>query len=498
MKLHIRLAMVFGVLLFAVALALSGWVARIAERYQAEVAQRLNAGIAMYVTNELELLDQSGVNAAALKELAHRVMTVNPSAEVYLLDPSGKLVGTVVPADKLRRSHVKLDPINSFLSDSQRRPIYGDDPRDLTRQVVFSVAAVVSHGKQLGYLYVVLGGDHFASVADALRGSYSLKMGAIVLTGVLLVTLIIGASLFAILTLPLRLLARDMHTWSAQVEPIRADMPILESSRDEIAALAQQFAVMSVQIERHIEQIRARDEQRRELIAGISHDLRTPLASLHGYLETVLLKADQLSSATRRQYLETACRHSQQMQRLIAALFELSKFEAGAIVPNQEAFSLAELLQDIALRFRLRAQQLGITLVTQADPEACPVFGDVALVERIFENLLDNALRHTPERGSVTLAMNTLGDRMRICVSDSGRGVAVEDLPHIFDRYYRGHSQRPDGGAGLGLAIVRHIVELHGQTISVHSEPGAGTLVEFSLPLAAAKHEPKTHPIVAA
>jgi signal transduction histidine kinase len=237
---------------------------------------------------------------------------------------------------------------------------------------------------------------------------------------------------------------------------------------------------MATRIEDQIGQIQLRDTQRRELIASISHDLRTPLASLHGYLETVLVKGEQLSAATRRQYLDTALRHSEQLERLIAALFELSKLEAGAITAHMEQFSIAELLQDIALRFLLRAQQLDVELTTAVDPQARPVCADVPLIERIFENLLDNALSNTPSGGRIDLQMHAAADCVHVRVVDTGRGIAAAELPHVFERYYRGAQQSHDGG-GLGLAIVRRIIELHGGSVSIDSAPGKGTAVEFTL-----------------
>ena len=163
----------------------------------------------------------------------------------------------------------------------------------------------------------------------------------------------------------------------------------------------------------------------------MSHDLRTPLASLHGYLETVLLKDETLPRAARQQYLEVALRQSERVERLIAALFELSKLEAGAIAPSPESFSIAELIQDVALRFRLRAQQAGVQLTTRTDPLAPGVCADIALVERVFENLLDNALRHTPAGGHVQIDAGLNDDFMEISVADTGTGVAAADLPHV-------------------------------------------------------------------
>ncbi|MGH8235894.1 MAG: sensor histidine kinase [Steroidobacteraceae bacterium] len=484
MRLHVRLALWTGGLLAVAAGVLAFWITRIAGQYQAEVAQRLNAGIAMYVTQELALIGSEGVNETALKELAHRVMTVNPSAEVYLLDTQGSIVATLVPSGRLQRRRVDLRPIRTFLSGPPTRFIAGDDPTAPEHRAPFSVAPVSSGSSHVGYLYVILGGQRFDSAAAAVSGSYALKTGLAVVAFILLLTLCVGAVLFSALTLPLRTLSAKVRAWTASITAPADGGGRNVVERDELTALSCQFESMARQIERQIEEIRVRDQQRRELIATISHDLRTPLASLHGYLETILLKDETLSRVARQQYLEVALRHSERVERLIAALFELSKLEAGAVVPAPEPFAIAELIQDIALRFRLRAQQLGIELTTRTEPIAPSVHADVALVERVFENLLDNALRHTPAGGRVEIDAQQRDHFMEVRVSDSGAGVAAIDLPHVFERHFHRRNQAAEAGTGLGLAIVRRIVELHGGRVSMTSTPGARTAVTFSLPLA--------------
>lgn len=493
MPLHIRLALWTGGLLAIAAVVLAFWITRIAGQYHAEVAQRLNAGIAMYVTRELALIDSKGVNRTALEELAHRVMTVNPSADVYLLDTQGAIVATLVPSGRLRRQRVDLSPIRTFLAGPPTRFIAGDDPTTLGRRVPFSVAPVSSASSHVGYLYVVLGSERFDSAAAAVSGSYALKTGLAAVAFILLLTLAVGAVLFSALTLPLRTLTSKVQAWTASIAAPVAAGGRSAFGRDELRALTGQFESMARQIERQIEEISARDQQRRELIATISHDLRTPLASLHGYLETILLKEETLSRAARQQYLEVALRHSERIERLIAALFELSKLEAGAIMPAPEPFSIAELVQDIALRFRLRAQQLGIEIKTRAEPLAPRVCADIALIERVFENLLDNALRHTPAGGQVEIDAQLDEHFMRVNVSDSGAGVAAIDLPRVFERYFQRRDRSGEPGTGLGLAIVRRIVELHGGCVSMTSTPGARTTVTFSLPLASVANRANIH-----
>src|SRR5918995_3520831 len=171
MRLHTRLTLTFGALLVLLAVVLVGLLTHITERYHAEVSQRLNAGIAMYVTDQMALLDRDGVNRAALNELAHRAMTVNPSAEIYMLAPDGRILATLVPEQRLVRRMIDLAPIRQFLADNDMRPLYGDDPTDKNRRRVFSVAPVKVEGALAGYLYVVLGSERFESTAAAVRGS---------------------------------------------------------------------------------------------------------------------------------------------------------------------------------------------------------------------------------------------------------------------------------------------------------------------------------------
>jgi two-component system OmpR family sensor kinase len=482
LRLHTRLTLAFGALLVALAAALTLWITDIAEHYHAEVSQRLNAGIAMYVTSELALLDESGINRSALDELANRVMTVNPSADVYLLAPDGAVIASLKPEEHIARSRIRLGPIRQFLQDPDDRPLFGDDPSDAGRSEVFSVAPVTRDGHLLGYLYVVLGGERFDSVVAAVRSNYSLKLGLLVGGAVLVATFLTGGLLFRLLTLPLRRLAARMRDWTTRT--LSGSDPATVTAMDEIALLETQFEAMASRIEAQIEELKQADALRRELVANVSHDLRTPLASLRGYLETVLLKDASLPPATRREYLEIAGRHAQHLERLIAVLFELSKLESGAVVPTLEPFPLGELLQDVALRFRLRAQQAGVTLLADVPPDAPLALGDLALVERVLENLLDNALRHTAEGGRISLALHIAAGHLRVSVSDTGTGVAPEDLPRVFDRYFRGGERGERHRGGLGLAIVRRIVELHGESISLHSTPGIGTSVEFGLPVA--------------
>jgi two-component system, OmpR family, sensor kinase len=248
---------------------------------------------------------------------------------------------------------------------------------------------------------------------------------------------------------------------------------------------------MQQRIAQQLRHLEDQDRLRRELVSNISHDLHTPLANVQGYVETLLLADERLDAAARRQHLQTALRHLQRLHRRIADLFELSKLDVGGVAPCFEPFRLGELLQDVVQDGQFAALERGVVLSLAAGAElhAC-VRADIGLIERVLQNLVDNAIAHTPRGGAVTLAVerDASGMALRVAVIDTGSGIAREHLPHIFERYWRADDAPAAAGhgasAGLGLAIVKRILDLHGSPVRVQSDPGLGTRFEFSLPQA--------------
>jgi signal transduction histidine kinase len=241
---------------------------------------------------------------------------------------------------------------------------------------------------------------------------------------------------------------------------------------------------MADTIEASVEDLRRTDRLRRELIANVSHDLRSPLAAMQGYLETIMMKHDDLAPDERERYLEIVLRNARSLSTLVGELFELSMLDAHQIEPQREAFSMAELVQDLVMQFTPMAEELNVTLDAELPDHLARVYADIALVERAISNLIDNALRYTPPGGTVRIVPSNEGDAVSVSVIDTGYGIPPEDLPHIFERFYRVEKSRaPDkGGTGLGLAITKKILELHGSTLNVQSIVDRGTTFSFNLP----------------
>ena len=208
-------------------------------------------------------------------------------------------------------------------------------------------------------------------------------------------------------------------------------------STDEIDRLGSTFKQMAERIQGQMEKLRKSDAQRRDLVANVSHDLRTPLAALQGYIETLLLKEDSLTGEERRAYLEIAIKHCKRLSGLVSELLDLAKLESDEISVNRELFNLSELVQDVVQKFQLKAKEKQVHLVAEMDKDPPFVNADIALIERVLETLIENAIRFTPQGGSVNLALKFEEGEAAVRGSDTGQGIPDEELPHIFNRFYQ-------------------------------------------------------------
>ena len=258
---------------------------------------------------------------------------------------------------------------------------------------------------------------------------------------------------------------------------------LVVSGRDEMAELAGSFNEMVIQLEAADQKKRELDVLRRDLIAWVGHDLRTPLTSIRVIVEAL---ADGLveDEDQRLRYLRTAQGDIRALSSLIDDLFEMAQMDAGGLHLEKVEVSISDLVSDTLEQFSVQAQQANIHLEGSADPTAGPVSIDVQRIGRVLANLVSNAIRHTPPGGVVTITADRTPTELLMRVRDSGEGIRVEDLPYVFDRFYRSEKSRSrrSGGAGLGLAIAKGMVELHGGTIGVSSQANVGTEVWFRIP----------------
>jgi len=475
-----RLSAVFAALLLACCGA-SAWLqVRANAMHEKEVVQDISRGLAAYIARNALLEDQSAIEPQALRQLFGQLMVVNPSVEVYLLDDQGRIRGHDAPAGHLVRDHVDLAPVKKLI-DGGALPILGDDPRSATARKVFSAAPL----RRGGYIYVVLQGeahDRLAAQAsrDAVMRTTLWSMALVAALG-----LVAGLVAFGLITRPLRRLTLEIRQFDSGdpgADPAgRAAEPM---QRDEIAALQTAFRQMADRIETQWRALKQQDQERREMVANISHDLRTPLTSLHGYLETLSVKADTLTVEERQRYLAIALAQSAKVGGLAQSLFELARLEHGMVQAIPEEFSIVDLTQDVLEKFALPAEAKHLQLRAGVPPALPAVTADLGMIERVLTNLLDNAIRHTPAGGTVEIDLASQNGSVAVTVSDTGPGIPPALRESLFQRPF------PSGGAhrggGLGLLIVQRMLQLNGSQVRLVDGPvgQVGTMLTFLLPAA--------------
>ena len=446
--------------------------------------QKINASLADHLIEEKfqnasPFLEDGSVNKALFGDLMHDMMAVNRSIEVYLLDKKGSILYSVVldHGDGSGTKQVSLDPIKSFIASNGQEHILGDDPRNPNEKNIFSAAPYNVNGKE-GYVYIVLAGQKLQQVSETLLGRYYSNLG---LGGFLLAILfagIIGYLSIWFLTKNLRLMTGTVKRFQEGDLEARIENP----KGSDIEVFANAFNQMADSIVENMDKMKSVDLLRRELIANVSHDLRTPLAILKGYIETMQMKKDSLTEEEKQEYLQITYDNADKLSKLINQLFEYSKLEAEQITPIKEPFSITELSHDLIAKFRVLAQRKQIDLQLNNAQNNSIVFADVGLVERALQNLLENAIKYTPSGGKVTLSLNPKNDQVEISIQDTGTGIPLSEQPFIFDRYKQVATSSKKQGHGLGLAIVKKIMDLHDTTITVLSKPTEGSSFIFQLP----------------
>ena len=261
-----------------------------------------------------------------------------------------------------------------------------------------------------------------------------------------------------------------------------------DEGADEVARVARAFNVMAVELATRDEALRTSDRLRRQMVADVSHELKTPLTSMRGYVETLRLPDIALSPTQRSEYLDTIEHETKRLERIVQDLLDIARLENGVGAFERRYFATEQLFAHVVQRHRAAAGARDVELVASVEASADQLFGDPYRLEQVVENLVANGIRHVPDGGRIEISADSVDDMAVIAVTDNGPGIAPEHIEHIFDRFYKVDAARASGtsGSGLGLSIARAIVAWHGGTIRVESRPGQ-TRFTVALPQPAAE-----------
>ena len=288
-----------------------------------------------------------------------------------------------------------------------------------------------------------------------------------------------------------RTLTRRLRVLEAHAERVKAgdlSARVADPGPDEIGRLGRSLNEMTESLAEAGVRLENLEAQRRRFLADVTHELATPLTSIHGYAETLLDPKVSISSDERSTYLSHILTEAERMELLVRELLDLARLESGQTALELTELDWSELCRNSLRRFEPRFREAGLSLVWKHDADSAWVRADGRRLEQIMDNLLANALRYVSRGGRVEVSIERRDGHAALTVDDDGSGFRPEDLPHLFERFYRADAARTEGGAGLGLAIVREIVQLHGGSIRALNLGGdhapRGARIEIELPLA--------------
>jgi signal transduction histidine kinase len=331
-------------------------------------------------------------------------------------------------------------------------------------------AAVPSRGDEPGMFYAVRREPGFVVASTRFLFEFwpQLLIAGALASGI---ALVVARWLARGMTQPLR----DMAAAARRMEVGDYRVRVHTQSRDEVGQLATAFNRMSGELENL-------ERSRRDLVANVSHELKTPIAAIRAHLENVLDGVEAPDPTT----LQVMLAQTERLSRLIDQLLELSRLESGELPLRREEVALAPLVTQVLSEIEVARSDRDVEVASDVPADLPLVEADRERVHQVLFNLLDNAVRFTPTGGSVRVTAERHNGSVEVRVADTGVGIPPEHLPRLFERFYRADTARArgDGGTGIGLAIARSVVEAHGGHISAESEPGAGSVFTFDLPVA--------------
>ncbi|MEJ7694610.1 HAMP domain-containing sensor histidine kinase [Daejeonella sp.] len=423
--------------------------------YQAST-QLLNRDVAAHIAKFFSPFEDGGINKQKADSVFYNAMVISPAAEVYFLDTHGKIIYYQAADSAIKIWHIPLSGIREHIRSGNRDYIKSPDPKDPSTPKIFSAAEVFRGNKRIGYIYVILGSLEYRNTTELLFRSHisSLALKAAII--------IILASLILSLWYIIRLQRKFNHIITVLNRFRQGDLNarFIISPKDEMWPITESFNKMASMLEDNINRLKSLESERRDFIANISHDLRTPLAIARGYTETLLIERNGSDFPAHDEYLELVLNKIKQVEKQVLQLFELSKIDAVNFKPDKEPFIFSEILEEMLNASSIQGQQKNIVLESMLCQDTAMIAADISVMERVIQNLLDNALKYTPENGRIMISMKHELHNLVLHIENTGEPLSKALLNWINNKGDESVLNRPKK-AGLGLAIVKKIMSLH-------------------------------------
>jgi signal transduction histidine kinase len=481
---------VVGVFMLVIGLFI-WWTNHLQTNTQLHAQQLLHVDLAQQLVDNHPALSDANNHVGQVNQIMTDLSRLMPGFEFYLLNTEGEVTHRLDTSSPLERAFVDLTPIQGFISNDKSAAIRGNDPLHADSDKVFSAAALVSGTDMKGYLYIIIGGRQYESVITMLNHDKSTLLWAYFVAISLVLLLGLLLAIFRYFTAPLRLLSKAMEAvTSADFTPEavqKGKMPWHSQSGNEVQKLGTAFNNTLDHIHAQFDELQQLDSMRRDMLANLAHDLRTPLAKLQGYMEMLEDSTATVNDEQRARYAAICRKSAQNLQQLINQMFEYTYLETGQYHLEKEAFPVAELVYDVVAKFEEQAKEKSLEIVINPAQFNYQVYTDMGKLERVLSNIIDNAIRHTNRGGKIEVRVSGKANNVRFEVIDNGIGMSESDIPKIFNpRYQAENTNESDGThAGLGLPISKKLLTLLDSDIQVESRLGKGSCFAFDLAIAA-------------
>jgi signal transduction histidine kinase len=450
--------------------------------YHQAGTQLLNKDMAAHIAKFTSPFEKGTVNKKKADSVFYDAMVLSPTAEVYFLDTAGRVMAFHAPPKDIRLWKIPLFNINQYIAAQGQEYIKAPDPKDPSHSKIFSAAEVYEGTKKLGYIYVILNSKSSESIISTLLDSHIGNLAIKAIAVIIILSLLI--SIFYILRLRQNFnrMIDVLQRFEGGDYTVRFNI----KDKDDLAPVGHAFNKMADLLSLNISNLTKSEKERKDFIAIISHDLRTPLAVARGYAETLLMQkeGEEISSEQRQEYVQLILQKIHQVEMMVQELFELSRIEAPEFKPHKEPFVLTEIVQEMVHSFQLTAASKNISLRCTECQHHLWVHADVGMMERVVQNLIGNALKSTPAGGKIEISLQPNHQNLIFSIANTGEALP-EDLLQWINHFKDDNSllnKRP-AKLGLGLLIVQKILLLHDSSLEAYTHDGSRNIFSFPIPV---------------